>query len=244
MLTRGNHKRTMEALLPLRFLEEKMIPAIAAEEPLSAPGTPHALLGSAMRFQLRHDRPTLAKGRGLGKSIFSPLPRTENDDELIPLELNLLLYVRHILQSRDRAPELLRSILLIGKLPAAHAHDKLHGVLFAEKFPGPEEEPLEIMPVRAKPEAEHLHLRLLAMRPLLLLLLLHLIEIVAHVAHLHYGGIGFRRYLNEIELLRAGSGKGIRRGQGLRRPVCAHQKHCRRGNLLIDARTLLELRIP
>lgn len=74
-----------------------MIPTVAAEDPLPRPGPPNALLGTTMGFQLRHDRLTLAKRRDLRKGIFSPLPWTEDHNELIPLELDLLLDVRHIL---------------------------------------------------------------------------------------------------------------------------------------------------
>ncbi len=74
-----------------------MIAAIAAEDPLPSSRPPNPLLGPTMRLQLRHDRQTLAKRRELRKGIFPPLPWTENHDELIPLELNLLLDVRHIL---------------------------------------------------------------------------------------------------------------------------------------------------
>ncbi|OGJ57170.1 hypothetical protein A3H90_01685 [Candidatus Peribacteria bacterium RIFCSPLOWO2_02_FULL_55_36] len=35
-LTRRNNKRTMQTLLPLRLLEKKMIPAVAAKDPLSS----------------------------------------------------------------------------------------------------------------------------------------------------------------------------------------------------------------
>ena len=87
----------MQTLLPLRLLEKKVIPAIAAEDPLPRPGPKNPLLGTTMRFQLRHDRPTLAKRRDLRKGIFSPFPWTENHNELISLELDLLLDVRHIL---------------------------------------------------------------------------------------------------------------------------------------------------
>lgn len=74
-----------------------MIPAIATEDPLPSPGTPNTFLGTAMGFQLRHDRPTLAKKAALRKGIFSPFPRTENHNELIPLKFDLLLDIRHIL---------------------------------------------------------------------------------------------------------------------------------------------------
>lgn len=163
---------------------------------------------------------------------------SKNHMEQRTLLLELLFHFGTFLQSLHNREKFCFGIVLITELPPTQANHKLHQVALKKELTRTIHQTLQIMPLGAIAESQHLHLRLLAVHALLTFLFTKLIKILTEVPDLHHGRICLGGDFNHIHLLSFGFRQYLCERTDLR-TLIPYKEHIRRTDFIVDSRTLL-----